>query len=285
MLDSSFNVVTYGEVLWDILPTGAVPGGAPMNVAYHLHKTGQHPALITRIGSDDLGNSLKDYFSNLGVCTDYFQQDELLETGKVFAHLLPNNEVTYDIVSPSAWDFIVEEDRLVELVRLSSYFIYGSLASRSKVSAQTMFKLLAIAPIKVLDLNLRKPHFERPLLEQLLQKADILKLNEAELDFVTSWFAEYYSIEERVQIIRKQYGIQHIVVTLGSKGAYMWMNNQSWWHEGYVVEVEDTIGSGDAFLAGMISQMIAQETPDNILDYACKLGAFIATQKGACPEY
>lgn len=285
MLDSSFNVVTYGEVLWDILPTGAVPGGAPMNVAYHLHKTGQHPALITRIGSDDLGNSLKDYFSNLGVCTDYFQQDELLETGKVFAHLLPNNEVTYDIVSPSAWDFIVEEDRLVELVRLSSYFVYGSLASRSKVSAQTMFKLLAIAPIKVLDLNLRKPHFERPLLEQLLQKADILKLNEAELDFVTSWFAEYYSIEERVQIIRKQYGIQHIVVTLGSKGAYMWMNNQSWWHEGYVVEVEDTIGSGDAFLAGMISQMIAQETPDNILDYACKLGAFIATQKGACPEY
>jgi len=285
MLDSSFNVVTYGEVLWDILPTGAVPGGAPMNVAYHLHKTGQHPALITRIGSDDLGNSLKDYFSNLGVCTDYFQQDELLETGKVFAHLLPNNEVTYDIVSPSAWDFIVEEDRLVELVRLSSYFIYGSLASRSKVSAQTMFKLLAIAPIKVLDLNLRKPHFERPLLEQLLQKADILKLNEAELDFVTSWFAEYYSIEERVQIIRKQYGIQHIVVTLGSKGAYMWMNNQSWWHEGYVVEVEDTIGSGDAFLAGMISQMIAQETPDNILDFACKLGAFIATQKGACPEY
>jgi fructokinase len=278
-------VVTYGEVLWDILPTGHVPGGAPMNVAYHLHKTGQHPALITRIGSDDLGNSLKDYFSNLGVCTDYFQQDELLETGKVFAHLLPNNEVTYDIVSPSAWDFIVEEDRLVELVRLSSYFVYGSLASRSKVSAQTMFKLLAIAPIKVLDLNLRKPHFERPLLEQLLQKADILKLNEAELDFVTSWFAEYSSIEERVQIIRKQYGIQHIVVTLGSKGAYMWMNNQSWWHEGYVVEVEDTIGSGDAFLAGMISQMIAQETPDNILDFACKLGAFIATQKGACPEY
>jgi len=285
MLDSSFNVVTYGEVLWDILPTGAVPGGAPMNVAYHLHNTGQHPALITRIGSDDLGSSLKDYFSNFGVCTDYFQQDELLETGKVFAHLLPNNEVAYDIVSPSAWDFIVVEDRLIELVKQSSYFIYGSLASRSNVSAETLLQLLAIAPIKVLDLNLRKPHIERPLLEQLLQTADILKLNEAELEFVTSWFAEYSSIEERVQIIRKQFGIQHIVVTLGSKGAYMWMNNQSWWHEGYVVEVEDTIGSGDAFLAGMISQMIAQETPDNILDFACKLGAFIATQKGACPEY
>jgi fructokinase len=285
MLNSSFNVVTYGEVLWDVLPTGHVPGGAPMNVAYHLHKTGQHPALITRIGNDDLGTSLKDYFSNLGVCTDYFQQDELLETGKVFAHLLPNNEVAYDIVSPSAWDFIVVEDRLIELVKQSSYFIYGSLASRSNVSAETLLQLLAIAPIKVLDLNLRKPHFERPLLEQLLQTADILKLNEAELEFVTSWFAEYSSIEERVQIIRKQFGIQHIVVTLGSKGAYMWMNNQSWWHEGYVVEVEDTIGSGDAFLAGMISQMIAQETPDNILDFACKLGAFIATQKGACPEY
>lgn len=285
MIDSSFNVVTYGEVLWDILPTGAVPGGAPMNVAYHLHKTGQHPALITRIGSDDLGNSIKDYFSNLGVCTDYFQIDEQYETGKVFASILPNNEVAYNIVSSSAWDFIAMEDRLIELVKQSSYFVYGSLASRSKVSAKTLIKLLAIAPIKVLDLNLRKPHYKKALLEQLLQSADILKLNESELDFVTSWFADYSSIEERVQVIRKQFNIQHIVVTLGSKGAYMWMNNQSWWHEGYSVEVEDTIGSGDAFLAGMISQMIAKATPDNILDFACKLGAFIATQKGACPEY
>ena len=41
-------------------PTGAVPGGAPMNVAYHLQKLGINPALITRVGIDEHGKQLLD---------------------------------------------------------------------------------------------------------------------------------------------------------------------------------------------------------------------------------
>ena len=52
------KVVCFGEVLWDILPGGAVPGGAPMNVAYHLHKQLKNPVLITRIGNDNEGGKL-----------------------------------------------------------------------------------------------------------------------------------------------------------------------------------------------------------------------------------
>jgi len=284
MNQSKFNVVTFGEVLWDILPSGAVPGGAPMNVAYHLKQLGQHPTIITRIGNDEMGLSLKKFFSDLGVNTNYFQLDNQFETGKVFAKLMPGNEVNYDIVSPSAWDFISCDEQLIDLVKQSDYFVYGSLASRSAMSKKTLFQLLEIASVKILDLNLRKPHYDKQILEELIQTATILKLNESELELITGWFSNYSGIEERVKIIAERFGIEHIVVTLGGDGAYMWMNNQSWWHKGYKVKVEDTIGSGDAFLAGLIHQIIKKEAPNDMLDFACKIGAFVATQKGACPQ-
>ena len=284
MNQSKFNVVTFGEVLWDILPSGAVPGGAPMNVAYHLKQLGQHPTIITRIGNDEMGLSLKKFFSDLGVNTNYFQLDNQFETGKVFAKLMPGNEVNYDIVSPSAWDFISCDEQLIDLVKQSDYFIYGSLASRSTMSKKTLFQLLENASVKILDLNLRKPHYDKQILEELIQTATILKLNESELELITGWFSNYSGIEERVKIIAERFGIEHIVVTLGGDGVYMWMNNQSWWHKGYKVKVEDTIGSGDAFLAGLIHQIIKKAAPNDMLDFACKIGAFVATQKGACPQ-
>jgi len=284
MNESKFNVVTFGEVLWDILPSGTVPGGAPMNVAFHLRQLGQNSTIITRIGNDEIGLSLKKYFSDLGVDTHYFQVDNQYETGKVFAKLLPGNEVNYDIVSPSAWDFILCDEQLIDLVKQSDYFIYGSLASRSAMSKKTLFQLLENASVKILDLNLRKPHYDKQILEELIQRATILKLNESELELITGWFSNYSGIEERVKVIADKFGIEHIVVTLGGDGAYMWMNNQSWWHKGYKVKVEDTIGSGDAFLAGLIHQIIKKAAPNDMLDFACKIGAFVATQKGACTQ-
>jgi fructokinase len=152
------------------------------------------------------------------------------------------------------------------------------------MSKKTLFQLLENASVKILDLNLRKPHYDKQILEELIQTATILKLNESELELITGWFSNYSGIEERVKVIADKFGIEHIVVTLGGDGAYMWMNNQSWWHKGFKVKVEDTIGSGDAFLAGLIHQIIKKEEPNDMLDFACKIGAFVATQKGACPQ-
>src|SRR5687768_10358763 len=96
------RVICFGEVLWDVLPNGAVPGGAPMNVTYHLHKQKKNPALITRIGNDKKGKDLVEIFSAHGVTTQHFQMDNEHETGIVYAHPNEHNEVLYDIVKPVA---------------------------------------------------------------------------------------------------------------------------------------------------------------------------------------
>jgi len=103
---SQAEVVCFGEVLWDILPSGPLPGGAPMNVAYHLKKLGTAAALISRVGVDNYGKDLIKIFSLQGLSTEYVDVDYEHETGLVYANPNEHNEVVYDIVFPSAWDFI-----------------------------------------------------------------------------------------------------------------------------------------------------------------------------------
>ncbi|HEY0040358.1 MAG TPA: PfkB family carbohydrate kinase, partial [Flavisolibacter sp.] len=111
-LSSRHPVVCFGEVLWDVLPTGALPGGAPMNVAYHLKRLGTHPAIISKVGTDSYGEKLVNIFSNQGVETRYIQVDNQQQTGLVYANVSDSHEVTYDIVYPSAWDFIEWKEEL-----------------------------------------------------------------------------------------------------------------------------------------------------------------------------
>jgi fructokinase len=282
---NNHKVVCFGEVLWDILPTGAVPGGAPMNVAYHLHKHHKNPALITKIGIDSRGQDLMNVFSDRGVCTDLFQVDNKYETGKVYATPNEQNEVVYDIVKPVAWDFIEWDEAFTELLENADFFVFGSLAARNKTSNDTLFSLLEIAKNKVLDINLRTPHFNRRKIEELLSKADFVKMNLAELELITGWFADYKNTEDRVKSIRDKFKVSKIVITMGGDGAMLFMNGEIVRHTGFAVDVEDTVGSGDAFLAGLLSKLLDGANTEEALSYASSLGAFIATQRGACPEY
>lgn len=279
------NVVCFGEVLWDILPSGEVPGGAPMNVAYHLHKLNKQPALITRIGMDKRGHDLMNIFSGRGVCTDYFQVDNTYGTGSVFVKADDASEVAYDIVKPAAWDFIELEAAHADLLADAGYFVFGSLAARGTESRNTLFALLEMAKYKVLDINLRAPHYSRGLVEELLRKADFVKMNRAELELITGWVSNFTSLEDRMKSIRDRFNIPNIVVTMGGDGALLYRDELFTGHKGYPVEVVDTIGSGDAFLAGFLSRLLENADSADALSYACNLGAFIATQRGACPQY
>ena len=279
------KVVCFGEVLWDILPSGAVPGGAPMNVAYHLHKQNINPAVITSVGSDEKGKELLDIFSGYGICTDFFQVDNQHETGKVYGIQKENKDMVYDIVKPVAWDFIKWENRFADLVSNAEYFVFGSLAVRSQVSKKTLLQLLECAKIRALDINLRPPHFDRKIVEELISKADFLKLNHEELELIAGWFSKYKILNDMAKSIQDRFHIQNMVVTRGGDGAVLFYDGKEYTHNGYKVKVVDTVGSGDAFLSGLIGKLIANTEPAKALDFASRLGAFIATKKGACPNY
>jgi fructokinase len=105
----SCKAVCFGEILWDVLPSGAKPGGAPMNVAYHLQKLGIETTLISRVGKDKSGDDLLSILKQQSLRVDYIQTDAIHKTGIVNAQLYENNEVEFEIVFPVAWDFIAYE--------------------------------------------------------------------------------------------------------------------------------------------------------------------------------
>ncbi len=282
---SGHKVVCYGEILWDVLPAGAKPGGAPMNVAYHLQKLGMNPALITRIGKDDWGRKLQQLLQQQGVSIHQIQIDEQQPTGLVNAHLKENNQVEYDIVYPVAWDFIAWQDEFDSLLKQADYFVFGSLAARNEESRKTLLQLLEKAKTKVLDINLRPPHFSKQSIEDLLAKADILKLNDHEVSLIAGWYNSSDDIVDQVKIVQDQFSIDTILVTRGEKGAMINNKGRITAHSGYKVNVADTIGSGDAFLAGYLFKTASGASAEEALTFANVLGAFIATQSGACPEY
>lgn len=282
---NTHNIVCYGEVLWDLLPSGAKAGGAPMNVAYHLTQLVQAPAFVSRIGLDQQGRELLAVLKEKGVNTDFVQLDYDMPTGIVHAVADSNGDMQYDIVAPVAWDCIDKDDDLSELIRQSSYFIFGSLSARNKKSRDTLFSLLEQANTKVLDINLRVPHFNRAIVEDLLTKADILKMNISELELITGWFADFKSVEGRIALLQERFNIPSVIVTLGAEGAVVNMRGNLYKHSGFKVKVADTVGSGDSFLAAFLAGILDNKDPNEALVFASALGALVASKAGGCPDY
>jgi fructokinase len=280
------QIVCFGEMLWDLLPTGAMPGGAPMNVAIHLMYNGVNPVVISRVGTDEYGSRLLDFLKEKGLSTRFVQVDERHRTGIVHANVTNKTEVTYDIVQPVAWDFIEYSDEAHEIVALSEVFVYGSLAARHETSRNTLLELLPMAKQKVFDVNLRPPHYSPEGVEELLREATIVKLNHSELNELSNWYGSGQSGErEKMQFLKERYNLELVILTRGENGAAVLHGNEYTEHPGVAVQVEDTIGSGDSFLATFLSNYLRQQPLAEALKKACLVGAFVATRKGATPPY
>lgn len=279
------TITCFGEILWDVLPTSKQPGGAPMNVAADLRNFGLNAQLISRVGNDELGHELLDFLEQKGIPTALVQVGETHLTGVAKANISNTNEVTYKIVHPVAWDYIQLEPNLVEVVQQSDLFVYGSLAARSPQTHSTLLALLAVAPRKVFDVNIRAPHYDRETVEELLHQADLAKLNEHELVELSGWYGFEPDLRQAMQQLRERYTLDALCVTLGEKGAAYLDSTGFVQQAGYPVEVADTIGSGDAFLAGFLYKMLQGEPPQKTLEFACATGAYVATQPGATPSF
>ncbi|HTJ12297.1 MAG TPA: PfkB family carbohydrate kinase [Dinghuibacter sp.] len=262
----------FGEVLWDQLPDGPQPGGAPMNVAYHLQKAGIPTVVVSRVGEDAWGDQLKTLLGDLAALV---QTDAQYPTGQVIARFNEKMDATYDICAPAAWDYIAYEEAR------PTYLIYGSLSSRNAVSAATLDRWLDAGAINICDINLRPPFIDPQRIAQLLQKAHIAKLNEHELDTICAMFGGAPALT----FLSEAFGLREIVLTRGADGAIYYRDGELFEAKGAPVTVVDTIGSGDALLAAFIAARHGQQSPQESIGKAVAMGAYIATKKGACAPY
>jgi fructokinase len=280
------NIICFGEVLWDIFPAGKQPGGAPMNVAFHLNKQGLNSTLISSIGKDKNGEDLKKYLEEQALGTGFVQHHPYLPTGTVKVTLDKDKQATYTIDKPVAWDEITLTDALISIVKDADAFLFGSLACRNDCSRNTLLTLLNKSKLSIFDMNLRPPHYDAPLLRQLIERCTILKINEEELNYVKELYKfQHTSIQHILLALSKLIHTQTICVTLGDKGAVVLHDQQFYQHGGYKVKTADTVGAGDAFLGSFISGYLNKIPMHSILSHACAAGALVASKEGANPPY
>ncbi len=244
----------FGEVLFDRFPDGsAVLGGAPFNVAWHLHAFGLNPLMITRIGCDTLGKEVEQAMQAWGMDCSGLQKDSVHPTGTVQVSI-EDGEPSYEIVDQVAYDFI-DVDKLPDLHNLPTqeWLLYhGSLALRNPTSAAALQQLKSFASSLFVDINLRPPWWQHETILAMIEGADWIKLNEDELAEI---YPEAASNGIRVRSLAEHVSEQ-IILTGGEKGATAIQAGGG--DPIHVIpeplsSIADTVGAGDAFCSVLLA--------------------------------
>ena len=278
------QVLCFGEVLWDAFGDVKKAGGAPMNVARHLVQQGNQVAFASSVGTDQSGAELTDFLKENGLFSDLLQQAENLPTCEVTVELDEHNTATYIIPKPVSWDNIQFTDELETAAKTAGAIVFGSLACRENASFNTLLNLLdETDALKIFDVNLREPHYTLSTIETLAAKADVIKMNEEEAELLIH--GSTGDLREKITEFQKKFHTNIICVTRGADGAIIWNDYEFYEHPGFVVDVADTVGAGDAFLATFITGLLNQTPMQPLIQKACAVGAYVTSQRGANPVY
>jgi fructokinase len=274
--------------LWDLFPNARHLGGAPLNFAVHAKNLGADAHIVSRVGMDELGKEIIRAVKGFGLPLDTVQRDPKRPTGRVNVTLDARGNPTFEIVRNVAWDAIEETPQARALIAQADAVCFGTLAQRSARSRASIQALLArarSARLIVCDINFRQRFYDRPIVESSLRVANLLKLNETELPVLLKMLRLRSCTSTRANVLRlmDKYELALVCETLGERGAILHTPEAEIDSAGYRVKVADTVGSGDAFTAALVVQLLAGAPYEEALDFANLVGAYVASKPGATP--
>ncbi|HEX8129211.1 MAG TPA: carbohydrate kinase [Pyrinomonadaceae bacterium] len=280
-------MVGLGELIWDFLPGGRQLGGAPTNFACMSRLLGNESAVASRIGHDELGRDALARLSALGVSTEYLQVDGGHPTGTVGVRLDERGEANFALNENSAWDYLEWTNGWVELSDKADVVCFGTLGQRVERARRTIIRFLeATRPgaLRIFDVNLRHSFFNVEMLERSLTLATIVKLNQPELSTLGRMLRLNADTEEKMaKRLLDQFKLELVAITRGEHGSLLVTGAASSAHGGVRVQVKDTIGAGDAFIAALAHYYLRRAPLPLISEAANRTGAWVASQEGATP--
>jgi fructokinase len=287
-------ILGIGELLWDLLPEGPRLGGAPANFTVMAGRLGSHAAILSRIGRDDLGRKTVETLDPLPANTEFLQVDPVHETGRATVELT-DGQPAFTIHEPAAWDFLELSDEWVQLAERADAICFGSLAQRSLESRQTIQTLAAQTQahcVRVFDVNLRAPFYSSEVVQESLELATVVKMNDAEVPLVLGLLGLQAFDPPNPDALRLGAAklleefptLKMVAVTRGGTGSLLATRDA--WHEhpGIAVKVADTIGAGDAFTAAMVHYLLRGAELATLNEAGNRWGSWVASQSGAMPE-
>ena len=282
-------IVGMGEALWDVLPEGKKIGGAPANFAYHVSQFGFNSRVVSAVGDDALGNEILDNFAEKNL--NCLLEKVAIPTGTVQVELDAAGVPCYDIKEGVAWDNIPFTPALEELAKRTRAVCFGSLAQRSVVSRETINKFLDAMPddgdqLRIFDINLRQHFYTQEILCNSMERCNILKINDEELEIVSQMFGyPDIDVQNKCWILLAKYNLKMLILTCGVNGSYVFTPGEISFVETPKVEVADTVGAGDSFTATFVAAVLKGKKVSEAHKLAVEASAFVCTQNGAMPTF
>ena len=320
-LASKTRILAYGELLWDMLPSGKKLGGAPVNFLYHAKTLGSEVRALTSVGDDELGKEILERFDALGIPRDALQISRQAPTGTVDVTLDSKGIPSYRIVENVAWDDIrvgqIELETTLQFLTKPEYrsaFYYGSLALRTTDNKESVLRILNALPssvLRVCDLNLRAPFYDRETVLFTLQNADVFKLNDVEaieldqmladkIEPTLASFADsdsslntairddFENVKQALSVWAdawiKTFDLKTIVLTCGASGAFIFSSDDVAFAPSIEVDVKDSVGAGDSFAAVCVVGLLTDRPYSQIVEAASRRAAFVCSQEGGTPN-
>jgi fructokinase len=278
------SVLSFGETLWDLFPSGPALGGAPFNFAYRVNSLGDRGLIVTRLGRDDYGRKALDQMSVLEMDAAHVQMDDHHPTGTVQVSLDEKRNPEFLIVPEVAYDFIEVTLEALERVAAADCFCFGTLAQRAPRSRQTLHRLLDESSkcLRFLDINLRKDCFSLQTITESLKRANILKMNLQEAHYLAELLEiSLTALPDFCTEMMEEWSLSCCLVTLGEHGVFASsVNYEKVYVPGLKINVLDTCGSGDAFSAGFIHDYLRRKPLAECCRFGNLLGAMAATRRG-----
>lgn len=311
------RVVTFGEVLIDMFPAEVgrrlvevsafrpKPGGAPANVAVAARRLGADSAFIGKVGDDAFGAFLIEVLRWEGVETRGMRIDPEARTTMAIIALPDPNTAEFVFYRNPGADHRLRPDELdVDLIRGARAFHFGSLSLTDEPARSATYEAVRLAreggALVSYDVNYRPTLWKEPRLaleqaQAMLPHVNLLKVNEKELALLAGREAvnetDHAGLGEAAQTLLEK-GPELVVVTLGQHGSYFQAAAGGEFVPPFRVETVDATGCGDAFVAGLLTQLTADEdwrahlALDRLrqsVRYANAVGALTALTLGVIP--
>lgn len=295
-------IVGLGEILFDCLPDGKKLGGAPANFAYHVSQFGLNGIAVSAIGKDANGEEIKQILADVPSLKYHLEEVEQ-PTGTVQVTLSGNGIPQYDICLGVAYDNIPWTPAIEEIAKNSRAVCFGSLAQRTMVSRTTIHKFLDTMPqlgtLKVFDINLRQSWYSKEVIEESLQRCNVLKINDEEIIMVANLLdlkpiegvdpqnqlLQPVEFEDQVRDLLRIYDLQMVVLTCGAYGSYVVTEDSIYFQATPKVKVADTVGAGDSFTGSFCAAILAGKPIAEAHKIAVSVSAYVCSQNGAMPQY
>lgn len=300
-----YDVVAIGELLIDFTQNGkssqgnpifeANPGGAPCNVLAMLQKLGNSTAFIGKVGADGFGYQLEQALIEAGISTEGLRFDPDIHTTLAVVQTKADGDRDFSFYRNPGADIMLREDELSEeIIRNAKIFHFGSLSLTDDPVRTCTNRTIQIAEDAGIcisfDPNLRKPLWktEKAAREQIhygMQHCHVLKISDDEVQ----WFTGESDYDKAVQILRDEFSIPLILLSLGKEGSRAYCGEEKISMSPFLQEhTIETTGAGDTFMGCILHgvlkngyQHLSRETLEEMLRFANAAASLITTRRGA----